>query len=73
MKKKTNKKRPISEAERRKKSAEHVKRYKAKRERVEFFLPQGQRDKLRTAVTGVGKYESVQAWFLTVVDKIILK
>ncbi len=58
------------EEKRRRKNAEYVKRYKAKRERVEFFLPQGSRDKLRAAVTGSGKHESVQAWFLDMVERV---
>ncbi|QDP46557.1 MAG: hypothetical protein Unbinned4098contig1000_17 [Prokaryotic dsDNA virus sp.] len=60
-----------SEERRRRKNAEYVKRYKASRERVEFFLPQGMRDKLRASVTGAGKHDSVQAWFLDKVKEII--
>tara|TARA_R110000824_G_scaffold82382_3_gene206473 strand:- start:172 stop:387 length:216 start_codon:yes stop_codon:yes gene_type:complete len=55
----------------RRKNVEYVKRYKATRDRVELYLPQGMRDELRDRIEATGKYDSLQAWFLDVVERVV--
>lgn len=54
----------------RRKNVEYVKRYKATRDRVELYLPQGLRDQLKEKVAASG-YGSVQSWFVEVAETFI--
>lgn len=72
MPKNTTKKEAAARAERRREQTRRsLTKHRETRERVEFLLPTGWRDKLHDAVYDRTPHASTQAWFMHAVGRII--